>query len=79
MNPLSRCAILLVSENTRNNRVLPSQVMDILDRMSGTVSPAFFLQNIWLVMLTTQVPRAYCLTYLSRRLPRLDSNEGMHS
>lgn len=52
--------------------------MDILDRMSGTVSPAFFLQNIWLVMLTTQVPRAYCLTYLSRRLPRLDSNEGMY-
>ena len=53
--------------------------MNLLDRLSGTVSPAFFLQNIWLVMLTTQAPRAYCLNYLSRRLPRLDSTEGMLS
>ena len=50
--------------------------MSLLDRLSGTVSPSFFLQNIWLVMLTTQVPRAYALNYLSRRLPRLDAGEG---
>lgn len=50
--------------------------MNLLDRLSGTVSPAFFLQNVWLVMLTTQVPRQYCLNYLSRRLPSLDANEG---
>ncbi|EJC98757.1 uncharacterized protein FOMMEDRAFT_170958 [Fomitiporia mediterranea MF3/22] len=53
------------------------QVMDLLDQLSKAVSPAFFLQNIWLVMLTTQVPRAYCLTYLSRRLPRLDANKDI--
>ncbi|TDL26444.1 hypothetical protein BD410DRAFT_521497 [Rickenella mellea] len=51
------------------------KVMGLLDRLSGTVSPAFFLQNIWLVMLTTQVPRAYALNFLSRRLPRVDGNE----
>lgn len=55
-----------------------SQVLSLLDRLSGAVSPAFFLQNIWLVMLTTQVPRAYCLTYLSRRLPRLDTKDGSY-
>ncbi|KAI5120784.1 hypothetical protein M0805_002411 [Coniferiporia weirii] len=53
------------------------KVTTLLDRLSDTVSPAFFLQNIWLVMLTTQVPRAYCLNYLSRRLPRLDSSEDI--
>ncbi|KAL5535972.1 hypothetical protein ACEPAF_4066 [Sanghuangporus sanghuang] len=53
------------------------QVLGLLDRLSGAVAPAFFLQNIWLVMLTTQVPRAYCLSYLSRRLPRLDAKEDI--
>ncbi|KAH8110602.1 Dopey, N-terminal-domain-containing protein [Phellopilus nigrolimitatus] len=53
------------------------RVMGLLDHLSGTVSPAFFFQNIWLIMLTTQVPRAYCLNYLSRRLPRLDATEDI--
>ncbi|THH09322.1 hypothetical protein EW145_g2101 [Phellinidium pouzarii] len=53
------------------------KVMSLLDSLSETVSPTFFLQNIWLVMLTTQGPRAYCLNYLSRRLPRLDVAEDI--
>lgn len=53
------------------------RVMGILDRLSGTVAPSFFLQNVWLVMLTTQVPRAYALNYLSRRLPRLDGSDDI--
>lgn len=54
-----------------------SKVVSLLDRLSGTVSPAFFLQNIWLVMLTSPGSRAYCLNYLARRLPRLNANEGL--
>ncbi len=53
------------------------RVMALLDKLSGTVSPAFFLQNVWLIMLTTQVPRAYALNYLSRRLPKLDASEDV--
>jgi len=53
------------------------QVLSLLDRLSGTVSPSFFLQNIWLVMLTTPSARGTSLNLLSRRLPRLNGIEGM--
>ena len=33
------------------------KVLGLLDRLSGTVSPSFFLQNIWLVMLTSPSAR----------------------
>jgi hypothetical protein len=52
------------------------QVLSLLDRLSGTVSPSFFLQNIWLVMLTTPSARGTALNFLSRRLPRLNPSEG---
>ncbi|ETW86774.1 hypothetical protein HETIRDRAFT_30556 [Heterobasidion irregulare TC 32-1] len=51
------------------------KVLSLLDRLSGTVSPSFFLQNIWLVMLTTPSARGTSLTFLSRRLPRLNGDE----
>lgn len=51
-------------------------VLGLLDRLSGTVSPSFFLQNIWLVMLTSPSARGTSLNFLSRRLPRLKPNEG---
>lgn len=54
------------------------QVLSLLDRLSGTVSPSFFLQNIWLVMLTTPSARGTSLTFLSRRLPRLNGDEGSY-
>lgn len=51
-------------------------VLGLLDRLSGTVSPSFFLQNIWLVMLTSPSARGTSLNFLSRRLPRLKPDEG---
>lgn len=50
--------------------------MGLLDRLSGTVSPSFFLQNIWLIMLTSPSARGTSLNFLSRRLPRLRPDEG---
>ena len=52
------------------------KVLGLLDRLSGTVSPSFFLQNIWLVMLTSPSARGTSLNFLSRRLPRLKPDEG---
>lgn len=52
------------------------KVLNLLDRLSGTVPPPFFLQNIWLIMLTTPSARGTSLNYLSRRLPRLNADEG---
>ncbi|PPQ99509.1 hypothetical protein CVT24_005299 [Panaeolus cyanescens] len=53
------------------------KVLSLLDRLSGTVSPSFFFQNMWLVMLTTPSARGTSLNYLSRRLPKLQPNEDI--
>ncbi|KAA1471434.1 hypothetical protein DENSPDRAFT_893964 [Dentipellis sp. KUC8613] len=53
------------------------KVLGLLDRLSGTVSPSFFLQNIWLVMLTTPSARGTAINFLSRRLPRLNADEDI--
>ncbi|EGO05284.1 hypothetical protein SERLA73DRAFT_82881 [Serpula lacrymans var. lacrymans S7.3] len=53
------------------------KVLSLLDRLSGTVSPAFFFQNIWLVMSTMPSARGTALNFLSRRLPRLSSDEDI--
>ncbi|KAF8665364.1 hypothetical protein AX16_000383 [Volvariella volvacea WC 439] len=53
------------------------KVLSLLDRLSGTVSPSFFFQNIWLVMLATPSARGTSLNLLSRRLPRLNPNEDI--
>ncbi|TCD67610.1 hypothetical protein EIP91_012242 [Steccherinum ochraceum] len=53
------------------------KVLGLLDRLSGTVSPSFFLQNIWLIMLTSPSARGTSINFLSRRLPRLNSNEDI--
>ncbi|KAG6877602.1 hypothetical protein C0993_005728 [Termitomyces sp. T159_Od127] len=53
------------------------KVLNLLDRLSGTVSPSFFFQNIWLVMLTTPTARGTSLNYLARRLPRLNADEDI--
>lgn len=54
------------------------KVLGLLDKLSGTVSPSFFFQNIWLVMLTTPSARGTSLNLLARRLPKLKADEGMH-
>ncbi|CAG8690918.1 17565_t:CDS:2, partial [Acaulospora colombiana] len=38
---------------------------------------SFFLQNLWLAMLTTQSARAPALNYLARRLPKLSGDEAI--
>ncbi|KAK4703671.1 hypothetical protein P7C70_g2546, partial [Phenoliferia sp. Uapishka_3] len=51
------------------------KVAALLDRVSGTVSPSFFFQNLWLVLVTAPNSRIPALNYLSRRLPKLESGD----
>ncbi|KAF9447031.1 hypothetical protein P691DRAFT_803039 [Macrolepiota fuliginosa MF-IS2] len=53
------------------------KVLGLLDKLSGTVSPSFFFQNIWLVMLTTPSARGTSLNFLARRLPRMNADEDI--
>lgn len=53
------------------------QVSGILDQLSGTVSPAFFLQNIWLVLITAPSLRIAALNYLARRMPKIGSDDSI--
>lgn len=55
------------------------KVCSLLDRLSGTVTPSFFLQNLWLVLLTSSGTgyRIPALNYLSRRMPRLQGSERL--
>ncbi|KAF9786711.1 Dopey, N-terminal-domain-containing protein [Thelephora terrestris] len=53
------------------------KVLGLLDRLSGTVSPSFFLQNVWLIMLTSPPNRGTALNYLARRLPRIAPEEDV--
>ncbi|GAA5902657.1 hypothetical protein JCM8208_007031 [Rhodotorula glutinis] len=52
------------------------KVAALLDRLSGTVSPSFFFQNLWLVLITAPHSRIPALNYLARRLPRDESGTG---
>lgn len=53
-----------------------SQVAELLDRVSGTVSSSFFFQNLWLILITAPNSRIPALNYLARRLPRLESDDS---
>ncbi|EMD42316.1 hypothetical protein CERSUDRAFT_102665 [Gelatoporia subvermispora B] len=53
------------------------KVLALLDRLSGSISPAFFFQNIWLVLLTTPSARGTALSFLARRLPTLKAEEDI--
>ncbi|KAH7100146.1 Dopey, N-terminal-domain-containing protein [Auriculariales sp. MPI-PUGE-AT-0066] len=48
------------------------KVLSITDRIASSVTPVFFLQNVWLVMLTTPSARGSAVNYLARRFPKLD-------
>ncbi|KAI6031355.1 Dopey, N-terminal-domain-containing protein [Pisolithus microcarpus] len=47
------------------------KVLGLLDRLTDTVSPVFFIQNLWLVMITMPAARGSALNFLLRRLPAL--------
>ncbi|KAG2350958.1 hypothetical protein BDR05DRAFT_955104 [Suillus weaverae] len=53
------------------------KVLSLLDRLSGTVSSVFFIQNIWLIMITMSSARGTALNFLSRRLPGLHADEDI--
>ncbi|EPQ60111.1 hypothetical protein GLOTRDRAFT_101965 [Gloeophyllum trabeum ATCC 11539] len=53
------------------------KVLGLLDRLSGTISPAFLFQNVWLVMLTTPAARLTALNFVSRRLPKMHPDEDI--
>ncbi|KAI0050603.1 hypothetical protein FA95DRAFT_1536117 [Auriscalpium vulgare] len=55
------------------------KVLTLLDRLSGTVSPSFFFQNVWLAMLTTPSARGTSLNLLSRRLPKFNADDDISS
>jgi hypothetical protein len=56
-----------------------TQVLNLLDGLSTTVSLSYFLENVWLIMLTVPSARGTALNLVSRRLPRLIVGKGMPS
>jgi hypothetical protein len=49
------------------------EILALLDRLSTTISPTFFLQNIFLILISAPSSRLGALSYLSRiELPPLD-------
>lgn len=58
-------------------QLMVHKVLGLLDKLSGTVSPSFFFQNIWLIMLTSPSARGTSLSLLSRRLPHMNPDEGV--
>jgi hypothetical protein len=53
------------------------QVLSMLDRLSTTVSLTFFLENVWLILLTVPPARGTALNLISRRLSKLVAENGM--
>ncbi|GAC75835.1 dopey and related predicted leucine zipper transcription factors [Moesziomyces antarcticus T-34] len=47
----------------------------LLDRISDAVEPAYFLQNLWLTLITTPSVRLAALNYLTRRMPDLTQHD----
>lgn len=43
-------------------------MLALLDRLSEAVTPAFFLQNVFLILISTSSSRFAALNYLARRL-----------
>ncbi|KAG8840312.1 hypothetical protein FRB91_006317, partial [Serendipita sp. 411] len=78
LRPITKAFMLaLLPGLEEENGEFFDQVLHILDRLSGIVTPSFFLQNLWLCMITTKTARAPALHYLSRRLPKLSGDEDI--
>ncbi|KAK0564187.1 hypothetical protein OC844_001830 [Tilletia horrida] len=74
LRPITRAFILsLLPGLEEETNEFFDKVLSILDRLSASVSSAFFLQNIWLILLGSPNARLSALNYLSRRLPNLNS------
>ncbi|TIC37851.1 hypothetical protein E3Q09_00517 [Wallemia mellicola] len=53
------------------------EVLSMLDYLSNTVSPDYFLQNISLILLTSPASRIPALNYLIRKMPTLSTDEDV--
>lgn len=51
------------------------RTLRLLDRISDAVEPAYFLQNLWLTLITTPFVRLAALNYLTRRMPDLTQHD----
>ncbi|CAG8453950.1 6582_t:CDS:10 [Scutellospora calospora] len=53
------------------------KVLSLLDYLSGIVEKSYFLQSMWLVLITCPALRTPALSYLSRRMPKIASKEDV--
>ncbi|CAG8446762.1 2882_t:CDS:10 [Ambispora leptoticha] len=53
------------------------KVLSLLDYLSGIVEQSYFLQCMWLVLITSPSLRTSALNYLKRRMPKITSKEDM--
>lgn len=51
-------------------------MLALLDRLAESATSVFFMQNIWLVMITMSPARGPALNFLSRRLPQFQTDDG---
>lgn len=80
LHPITKAFILaLLPGLEEENGEFFDKVMNILDRLSETVTQAFFLQNLWLVLLTAPTARGTAVAYLSRRFPKLKDQADVTS
>ena len=50
------------------------EVLEMLDYLNGVLSPQFFLQNIWLILITSPSSRIPALNYLCKRISNINHN-----
>ncbi|CAG8433328.1 13062_t:CDS:10 [Ambispora gerdemannii] len=53
------------------------KVLSLLDNLSGIVEQSYFLQCMWLVLITSPSLRTPALNYLKRRMPKITSKEDV--
>ncbi|CAI2173784.1 1528_t:CDS:10 [Funneliformis geosporum] len=53
------------------------RVLSLLNYLSGIVEQTYFLQSMWLVLITSSSLRTPALNYLSRRMPKITSKEAV--
>ncbi|CAG8758645.1 5116_t:CDS:2, partial [Acaulospora morrowiae] len=53
------------------------KVLFLFEELSGTVEQSYFLQSLWLVLITTPSLRTPALNYLSRQMPKIASKEDV--
>ncbi|KAG9033005.1 hypothetical protein FRB95_000667 [Tulasnella sp. JGI-2019a] len=80
LRPVMKAFILaLLPGLEEENGEFFEKVLSILDRLSSTVSQSFFLQNVWLILLTSPTSRGSAINYLSRRFPKLSEQPDITS